>query len=148
MFTSDILWVFFVFIKLNRSTTLVNNENHPKEQLVVQPSKAKRMKLFDFMIPGTVPAIASPQSPNQPDFGRAYQHFLNLPPTASLAVFNESQLICLRPIALKLFSAPSSSASSERVFSQAGLIMRATRSRLSQIRLSHLVFLKCSRHLK
>jgi hypothetical protein len=90
----------------------------------------------------------SPQSQNQVDFGRAYQRFLNLPPTASLAVFNESQLTCLRPIALKLFSAPSSSASSERVFSQAGLIMRATRSRLSQIRLSHLVFLKCNKHLK
>lgn len=123
-------------------------ESHPKEQLVVQPSRAKRMKLFDFMIPGTVPTAASPQSPNQPDFRRAYQDFLNLPPTANLSVFNESQLICLRPMALKLFSAPSSSASSERVFSQAGLLMRATRSRLSQVRLSQLVFLKCNRHLK
>ena len=47
-----------------------------------------------------------------------------------LTVFNDPSFTILRPIALQMFSAPCSSAASERVFSQAGLIMRPTRSRL------------------
>ena len=70
------------------------------------------------------------------------------PPAAGFEVFNDTQLASLRPIALRLFSAPSSYAASERVFSQSGLIMKPTRSRLSKNRLAQLVFLKCNNHLK
>ena len=53
----------------------------------------------------------------------------------------------LRPIALQLFCAPCSSAASQRVFSQAGLIMRPHGSRLSKSMLAQLVFLKCNNNL-
>lgn len=54
-------------------------KNNQKDQVEVQPSKAKKIKLFDFMTQQTVLTTASPKSKNQVDFGRAYQHFLNLP---------------------------------------------------------------------
>ena len=44
-------------------------------------------------------------------------------------------------ISLQLFSAPCSSAASERVFSQSDLIIRPTRSRLSPSKLAKLCFL-------
>jgi len=57
-----------------------------------------------------------------------------------LDVFNDpSFATSLRPIAMKLFCAPCSSAASERVFSQSGLIMRPTRSCLSPSTLAMLV---------
>lgn len=58
-----------------------------------------------------------------------------------LHIFNDSRFCTLKPLAMKLFTAPASSASSERVFSKAGLIFRPTRSRLSKSSLSKLVFL-------
>jgi hAT family C-terminal dimerisation region len=85
---------------------------------------------------------------DQSDPSRDFHRLLNLPPAAGLEVFNDTQLASQRPIALRLFSAPCSSAASERVFSQSGLIMKPTRSRLSKSRLAQLVFLKCNNHLK
>ena len=61
-----------------------------------------------------------------------------------LQIFNDVRFNGLRPLARKLFTAPASSAASERVFSRAGLIMRPTRSRLSKADLSKLVFLGCN----
>jgi len=64
-----------------------------------------------------------------------------------LTVFNDPSFTILRPIALQMFSAPWGSAASERVFSQAGLILRPSRSRLSKAMLTKLVFLKCKKQL-
>ena len=64
--------------------------------------------------------------------------------SGDLVAFNDIKLFGLRPLAVRLFSAPASSAASERVFSQAGLIMRPTRNRLSKYRREQLVFLKCN----
>ena len=62
-----------------------------------------------------------------------------------LQIFNDVRFNGLRPlIARKLFTAPASSAASERVFSRAGLLMRPTLSRLSKANLSKLVFLGCN----
>jgi hypothetical protein len=128
----------------SQSTDLT--EPFPKKAAMLHQSKAKKMKLFDFMAPAAVRTESVHR--DQPDVSRDFQRLLNLPPSAGLAAFNDCQLASLKPVALKLFSAPSSSAASERVFSQAGLIMRATRSRLSRSRLAQLVFLKCNKHLK
>jgi len=59
--------------------------------------------------------------------------------------FHLMSFATLQPLALQLFSAPCRSAASERVFSQSGLIMRPTRSRLTPSRLAMLVFLKCNK---
>ena len=64
-----------------------------------------------------------------------------------ISVFNEKRFRALRPLARTLFTAPASSAASERVFSNAGLIIRPNRSRLSMVMLSKLVFLSCNRKL-
>ena len=73
-----------------------------------------------------------------------FQRFLDSA-QIGLEVFNDPLFsVSLRLIAMQLFSALCSSAASERVFSQAGLMMRPARSRLSKSRLSQLVFLKCN----
>jgi len=46
--------------------------------------------------------------------------------------------------AIRALSVPASSAPIERVFSQGGLIMRPHRARLSDAKLSSLIFLKCN----
>ena len=64
-----------------------------------------------------------------------------------LQIFNDKQFYALRHLARQIFTAPASSAASERVFSKAGLIMRPTRSRLSRVNVSKLVFLSCNEKL-
>ena len=64
-----------------------------------------------------------------------------------LQIFNDKQFYAPRPLACQIFTAPASSAASERVFSKAGLIMRPTRSRLSRANVSKLVFLSCNEKL-
>jgi len=66
--------------------------------------------------------------------------------SVGLYLFNVDSFATLRLLALQFFSAPCSSAASERVFSRSGLIMRTTRSRPSPSRLAKLVFLKCNKH--
>lgn len=61
-----------------------------------------------------------------------------------LEIFNDARFSALRPLARRIFTAPASSAASERVFSRAGLLMRPTRARLSRSNLSQLVFLNCN----
>jgi hypothetical protein len=67
--------------------------------------------------------------------------------SCGLGVFNDARFSGLRPLARKLFTAPASSAASERVFSKAGIIMGPTRSRLSKETLCKLVFLSCNQHI-
>jgi hypothetical protein len=113
------------------------------------PTRSKKIKLFDFMALDALLAGSNiMRDQDQPDPGRDFHRLLNLPHAAGFKVFNDTQLASLRPIALKLFSAPSCSAARERVFSQSGLVMKPTRSRLSKSRLAQLVFLKCNNHLK
>ena len=61
-----------------------------------------------------------------------------------LQIFNVKRFNAQRPLARQNFTAPASSAASERVFSKAGLIMRPARSRLSRANVSKLVFLSCN----
>jgi len=61
-----------------------------------------------------------------------------------ITVFSEKRYRALRPLARTLFTAPASSAASERVFSNAGQIIRPARSRLSIATLSKLVFMSCN----
>jgi hypothetical protein len=79
-----------------------------------------------------------------------------------VAVFTSTPVVCaeqkletflveryssLLPLAKMIFTAPVSSAASERVFSRAGIIMRPMRSRLSKMNLLKLVFLSCNQSL-
>jgi len=65
-------------------------------------------------------------TPQEQDVSRDFQHFLDSA-QIGLKVFNDPLFsVSLRPIAMQLFSAPCSSAAIERVFCQAGLIMRQT----------------------
>jgi len=108
---------------------------------------SKKLKLFDFMS-RHMPSTAAQQSHEKPDFSRDFQRFLDSN-VVGLQTFDDPLLASsLRPVAMQLFSAPCSSAASERVFSQSGLIMRPTRSRLSPSRLAKLSFLKCNKHLR
>ena len=113
---------------------------------------SKKMKFFDFMNNSCINNTSS--KPVSFDVLTEFHKMLECkisPEDSSnkkLAIFNKPDCKCFRSIALQLFSAPCSSAASERVFSQAGLIMKPTRSRLSKEMLSKLVFLKCNRHLE
>jgi len=64
-----------------------------------------------------------------------------------LQIFNDKRFYALRPSVRQTFTAPASSAASERVFSKAGLIMRPTHLRLSRANVSQLVFLSCNEKL-
>jgi len=64
-----------------------------------------------------------------------------------ISVFNEKLFSALRPLTRTLFTAQASSAASERAFSNADLILRPNRSRLSMAMLSKLVFMSCNRKL-
>jgi hypothetical protein len=104
---------------------------------VLLPSKSKKMNLFDFMVPGTLPLKSNTmRNKDKPGPSRDFQRLLNMSPSAGFEVCSDTQLASLRPIALELFSALSSSAASELVFSQAKLIMKPARSRLSKNRLA------------
>ena len=108
---------------------------------------SKKLKLFDIMSKQTTPETKQLRN-DPPNVARDFQRFLDNT-SAGLNIFNDLKFASsLRPIALQLFSAPCSSTASERVFSQSGLIMRPTRSRLSPGMLAKLVFLKCNKHLR
>jgi len=107
---------------------------------------AKKLKLFDFMSEHA-PSNTERQIPEQVDVAADYQRFLNATTVGMNTFCDPVYARSLRPIALQLFCAPCSSAASERVFSQAGLIMRPHRSRLSKSMLAQLVFLKCNNNL-
>ena len=120
-----------------------------------QPPLSKKAKFFDFVAarrpgpPGSVPAIISQNNqerPPRPNLNKQFYdlHHSDADSACGLATFNNQELYGLRPLAQRLFCAPASSAASERLLSQAGLIMRPTRNRLSKDRLSQLVFLKCN----
>ena len=135
--------------KLATSSTAAVGDNTSQQPLT------KKAKFFDFMAarrpgpPGLVSATASQVSQERQPCPNLHKQFYDLhhsdaDSACGLAVFNNHKLNGLRPLAQRLFCAPASSAASERLFSQAGLIMRPTRNRLSKNRLSQLVFLKCN----
>jgi hypothetical protein len=113
----------------------------------IQEPPSKKAKLFDFMnVRPPKPSVL----PSQDDIS---QQFDLIKPDADvcgrgLEVFNELRFCSLKPLARQLFCVPASSAASERVFSQAGLVMRPSRSRLSKETVRKLVFLKCNEHLR
>lgn len=123
-------------------------------QHIEQPL-TKKAKFFDFMSTRGSPASGSAAASQhnlderQPNLNKQFYdlHHCDADAASGLTIFNDRKLLGLRPLAQRLFSAPASSAASERVFSQAGLIMRPIRSRLSKDRLSQLVFLKCNMKL-
>lgn len=80
------------------------------------------------------------------DLSNTVQRFL-ISDNCTMDIFNDPAFQPLQQLAMQLFSAPCSSAASERVFSQAGLIMKPTRARLSKAMLEKLVFLKCNAKL-
>ena len=95
-----------------------------KSGKVSSRSRKKRSRLHPcFMFDPTPTPTGAPQ---QHDVSRDFQRFLDSA-QIGLEVFNDPLFsVSLRPIAMQLFSAPCSSAASERVFSQAGLVMRPT----------------------
>lgn len=131
-------------------TELQGQAHSVTQSIVPRPSKSdscpsKKLKLFSFM--SAQNSTKSQDTISQPtDVMKKFQAFL-CSDLLELTVFNDPSFTILRPIALQMFSAPCSSAASERVFSQAGLIMRPTRSRLSKAMLAKLVFLKCNKQL-
>jgi hypothetical protein len=130
---------------LSQSQSSVIMETSP-----VAPPVSKRAKLFYFLSrPSNVSSstgAAANTSLIVKDIGQQFTLFASDKSIAGqgLQVFNDDRFNGLRPLARKLFTAPASSAASERVFSRAGLIMRPTRSRLSKANLSKLVFLCCN----
>lgn len=127
------------------STSAVgDNDNDTSQQPVT-----KKAKFFDFMAarrPGSIAAQTSQERQPCPNLNKQFRdlHHSNADSTCGLAAFNNPNLYGLRPLVQRLFCVPACSAASERLFSQAGLIMRPTRNRLSKDRLSQLVFLKCN----
>jgi len=119
-----------------------------------QQPLTKKAKFFDFMAarrPGSVSASQTCSQERQPCPNLNKQFYdlhhsdgCDADSTCGLAAFNNPNLYGLRPLVQRLFCVPASSAASERLFSQAGLIMRPTRNRLSKDRLSQFVFLKCN----
>jgi hypothetical protein len=114
------------------------------------PPISKRAKLFSFMssqtrLP-TLPSTRGTKNLTLKDISQQLTLFTSDNGIAGggLQIFNDMRFSGLRPLARKLFTAPASSAASERVFSRAGLVMRPTRSRLSEANLSKLVFLGCN----
>ena len=106
------------------------------------PCKKAKLKLFPFMMQ----INSSQQTTVVSGVDNIKEQLLKFTYDTSvvgkgLHIFNDSRFCTLKPLAMKLFTAPVSSASSERVFSKAGLIIRPTRSRLSESSLSKLVFL-------
>lgn len=117
------------------------------------PPLSKKAKLFSFMASSTRPSSQANLQLEQltsADIKEQYTVFAsdNDASGRGLHVFNEQRFSALRPLARKIFTAPASSAASERVFSKAGLIMRPTRARLSKSNLSKLVFLSCNELLE
>lgn len=120
-----------------------------------QTPLTKKAKFFDFMTargpPASGSAAVSQHNPEErlPNLNKQFYelHHSDDDAASGLTIFNNFKLFGLRPLAQRLFCAPASSAASERVFSQAGLIMRPTRNRLSKDRLSQLVFLKCNKKI-
>jgi hypothetical protein len=115
----------------------------------VAPPVSKRAKFFSFMSPQShIPSTGAAANLNLTvkDISQQFTLFVSDNGIAGqgLQIFNDVRFNGLRPLARKLFTAPASSAASERVFSRAGLIMRPTRSRLSKANLSKLVFLGCN----
>jgi hAT family C-terminal dimerisation region len=120
-----------------------------KETSSVAPPVSKRAKLFSFMLPNNnIQSTNAATNVNLTvkDISQQFTLFVSDNGIAGqgLQVFNDKRFNGLRPLVRKLFTAPASSAASERVFSKAGLIMRPTRSRLSKANLSKLVFLGCN----
>ena len=116
------------------------------ETITVLPPVSKRAKLFSFMSRQsnvTSKGAAANVSLTVKDISQQFTLFASDKGIAGqgLQIFNDLRFNGLRPLARKLFTAPASSAASERVFSRAGLIMRPTRSRLSKANLSKLAFL-------
>lgn len=113
------------------------------------PTVSKRAKLFTFMS-SSAPSSSS-QSPKQITSADVDQQFALFSSDdvggQGIGVFNEKRFRALRPLARTLFTAPASSAASERAFSNAGLIIRPNRSRLSMAMLSKLVFMSCNEKL-
>jgi len=109
------------------------------------PCPSKKLKFFSFMSAHNSTKSLDPVS-QQTDVMKQLQTFV-CSDLIDRTVFNDPSFTILPPIALQMFSAPCSSAASERVFSKAGLIMRPTRSRLSKAILAKLVFLKCNKQL-
>ena len=132
------------------STSVVDDNEYDTNQ---QPL-TKKAKFFDFMAarrPGSVSASQTCSQERQPcpnlnkqSYDLHHSDGCDADSTCGLAAFNNPNLYGLRPLVQRLFCVPASSAASERLFSQAGLIMRPTRNRLSKDRLSQLVFLKCN----
>ena len=104
------------------------------ETSTVAPPVSKRAKFFSFMSPQShIPSTGAAANLNLTvkDISQQFTLFVSDNGIAGqgLQIFNDVRFNGLRPlIARKLFTAPASSAASERVFSRAGLIMRPTRS--------------------
>jgi len=110
------------------------------------PCTSKKLKLFSFMSAHISTTKSLDIIDQRTDVMNKFQAFV-CSDLVEHTVFNDPFFTILRPIALQIFSAPCSPAASERVFSQAGLIMRPTTSRLSKAMLTKLVFLKCNKQL-
>jgi len=110
------------------------------------PCMSKKLKLFSFMSAHNSTTKSLDIIDQRTDVMNKFQAFL-CSDLVELTILNDPSFIILRPIALQMFSASCSAAASERLFSQAGLIMRPTTSRLSKAMLTKLVFLKCNKQL-
>ena len=101
------------------------------ETSTVAPPVSKRAKFFSFMSPQShIPSTGAAANLNLTvkDISQQFTLFVSDNGIAGqgLQIFNEVRFNGLRPLSLarKLFTAPASSAASERVFSRAGLFMR------------------------
>lgn len=117
-----------------------------------QPSVllSKRAKLFNFISVSAAQTQTVKKEPSVDDIKQQVAVFTSTPVVCAeqkLETFLDERYNSLLPLAKMIFTAPVSSAASERVFSRAGIIMRPMRSRLSKMNLSKLVFLSCNQSL-
>lgn len=134
------------------STSTVPSTSAAETEASIDPPSAllsKRAKLFNFMSASRALSQRVKTAPSVDDIQPQYAALFSTSVVCgqSLEVFLDPRFNSLLPLARAIFTAPVSSAASERVFSRAGLVMRPTRSRLSKANLSKLVFLNCNQSL-
>jgi len=132
--------VWMQFNIMPRTSSVV--EEHAVTVLAAPVSK--KAKLYDFVNPRLHENTSTMiDKLSDADVKQQYGAFIAVADEMyghGLLIFNDKRFYAPRPLAHQIFTAPASSAASERVFSKAGLIMRPARSRLSRANVTHAGF--------
>ena len=133
--------------KIDDKNGAVSEQQSTSTQADSNPPPAKRSKLFSSY-------MQSASTPSSSSITAQLDNYLEIPyvcdeDDSDIISFWQSSKIAkdfdkLLYSAMRALSVPASSSPVERVFSQGGLILRPHRARMSDSRLSSLIFLKCN----